>query len=230
MTGRTWVHLALIGLSAYTIGNGALFWGLLYVPATTASFLMGVIPLLILFGGVVFLREIPTRLQVGGVIISLVGNAAFFSSGLGTGELLGIAIVTIGMVSFAAFGILGRGLARDGRADTIHLTGIPLAIGGGLLLLIALPLEGLPVLDREALLIILWLALINTAAAYLIYNHALKTITALEMNVLMNLSPLGTAIFAWILLGETLTWIETGGMLIVVIGVTLVQWRKRGSS
>jgi drug/metabolite transporter (DMT)-like permease len=226
---RTWFYLALTGLSAYTIGNGALFWGLKYLPATTTSFLMGLSPLLILFGGVIFLKEVPSWLQIVGVMIAMVGNVLFFSSGFQPGEPLGIAITAFGLLGFSAFGILGRGLARDNRANTIHLTGIPLGIGGGLLLLIALPLEGWPGIDQKALLIILWLAIVNTAIAYLFYNHALKTITALELNVFMNLSPLGTAALAWFLLGESLSFKELCGVAIVIIGVTLVQVKRSQS-
>jgi drug/metabolite transporter (DMT)-like permease len=226
ITPNTWLHLALTGLSAYTIGNGALFWGLKYLPATMTSFLMGLSPLLILFGGVIFLKELPSRLQVIGVMVALVGNATFFSSGLQPGEPLGIAIVALGLLGFSAFGVLGRRLARDNRTNTIHLTGIPLGIGGGLLLLIALPLEGWPVFNQKVLLIILWLAIINTALAYILYNHALKTITALEVNVFLNLSPLGTAALAWLLLGELLSFKQVCGVVIVIVGVTLVQVKR----
>jgi drug/metabolite transporter (DMT)-like permease len=220
---NTWFHLALTGLSAYTIGNGALFWGLKYLPATTTSFLMGLSPLLILLGGVIFLKEVPSWLQIAGVMVSLAGNVLFFSSGLQPGEPLGIAIVAFGLLGFSAFGILGRGVARDNRANTIHLTGFPLGIGGGLLLLLALLFEGWPIFNQKAMLIILWLAIINTAIAYILYNHALKRITALEVNVFLNLSPLGTAALAWFLLGESLSFKELCGVVIVIIGVTLVQ-------
>lgn len=223
---KTWFHFTLIGLSAYTVGNGALFWGLKYLPATTASFLMGISPLLILFGGLIFLNEVPSRLQIVGLIISLVGNAVFFSSGLRSGEPLGIAILAVGLLGFTAFGILGRGLARDKRTNTIHLTGIPLGIGGGMLLLFAVPLEGWPIFNQKVLLIILWLAIINTAAAYILYNHALKTITAFEMNVFLNLAPLGTAALAWLFLGESLTLNQLLGVAIMIIGITLVQVKR----
>jgi drug/metabolite transporter (DMT)-like permease len=223
---KTWFQLTLIGLSAYTVGNGALFLGLKYLPATTVSLSMGILPLLILFGGAIFLKEVPSRLQVVGLMISLAGSVIFFSSGLQPGEPLGIAIVAFGLLGFTTFGILGRGLARDKRTNTIHLTGIPLGIGGGLLLLIAIPIEGWPIFNQKVLFIVLWLAIINTAVAYILYNHALKTITALEMNVFLNLSPLGTAALAWILLGESLSFKELIGVAIVIIGVTLVQVKR----
>lgn len=225
-SAKAWLHLTLIGLSAYTLGNGAMFWALKYLTATTISFLMGITPLLILFGGVVFLKEIPTQLQVVGLVVTLIGNALFFSGGLQPGEPLGLTIAGVGIVAFSIFGVLGRGMAREAGTSTLLLTGIPLGIGGGILLLLAIPLEGWPVFDQQAVLIILWLAVVNTAAAYLLYNHSLKTITALEMNVFLNLSPFGTAALAWLLLGERVTIMQIGAVAVAMIGVTLVQARR----
>jgi drug/metabolite transporter (DMT)-like permease len=169
-------------------------------------------------------------LQTTGLVVALAGSAIFFSPGLATGEPLAIAIVAAGLIGFAFFGILGREVARDGHVDTLPLTAFPLAFGGGLLLLVALPVEGLPKFSWELGGIILWLALVNTAIAYILYNHSLQLLTALEMNVLNNLAPLVTAMLAWIFLGEVLQPIQLGGILVVIVGVVLVQWRKNKSS
>jgi len=218
-----WIRLFLLGVSAYTIGNGALFLGLRYIPATTGSFLMSVSPLLIMFAGILWLREIPTVWQVFGVIISLIGSSLFFSKGLQAGEPLGILIVSIGIISFSLFGILGRAVARDKQIDTLSLTAIPLAIGGGILLLIGLPIEGLPTFTLTAWIIVIWLAIINTAVAYILYYHSLQVLSAVELNIMLNLSPLGTAFLAWLFLNESLTIVQIVGMITVIIGVILVQ-------
>lgn len=218
-----WLKLILIGISAYTIGNGALFWGLKYIPATTGSFLMSMIPLLVLFGGAILLKEIPTRWQIMGVILSLFGSGLFFSSGLMPGEPQGVVILAIGLLGIMAFSLLGRGIARDKQLDTLRLTTLPLLIGGGVSLLLAFVVEGLPLITWRGFLIVSWLAIINTAGGYLLYNHALQELTALEMNMVMNLSPLFTALLGWILLGETLSLVQIIGMLVVIGGVILVQ-------
>lgn len=218
-----WLKLILIGISAYTIGNGALFWGLKYIPATTGSFLMSMILLLVLFGGAILLKEIPTRWQIMGVILSLFGSGLFFSSGLMPGEPQGVVILAIGLLGIMAFSLLGRGIARDKQLDTLRLTTLPLLIGGGVSLLLAFVVEGLPLITWRGFLIVSWLAIINTAGGYLLYNHALQELTALEMNMVMNLSPLFTALLGWILLGETLSLIQIIGMLVVIGGVILVQ-------
>jgi probable blue pigment (indigoidine) exporter len=226
LSPHLWLRLFLIGLSAYTIGNGATFWGLKYVPATTASFLLGLVPLLILFAGALWLREVPTRMQVVGTIVSLAGSGLFFSSGLRADRPLGMGLLAVGLVSFACFGILGRGVAKGQHVDTLSLTAFPLAFGGGLLLLIALPLEGLPKSPPVGWLIVLWLATVNTALAYMLYNHALQVLTALEMNVILNLSPLVTAVVAWLMLDEKLSAVQILGIIIVIVGVALVQRGK----
>ncbi|MBI3659729.1 DMT family transporter [Candidatus Acetothermia bacterium] len=230
LTPSMWLKLFLLGLSAYTIGNGALFWGLKFLPATTASFLMSFTPILVLVAGIFWLKEIPTGLQILGMIVVLVGTALFFSSGLAASEPLGIGIVVFASASFALFGVLGRDVARAKQVDTVTQTAIPLGLGGGLVLLTALLVEGVPTFSLEALGIILFLALVNTAIAYMLYNHALQKLTALEINVLLNLSPLMTALLAWVLIDEKPGPIKIFGMWLAFGGVFLVQWRKSHSS
>jgi drug/metabolite transporter (DMT)-like permease len=225
-----WIRLFVMGICAYAIGNGALFWGLKYLPAATVSFLMSISPLLILSASMIWLKEFPTRYQVVGIIIVFIGGTLFFSIGLSPGEPVGIVIVIAGLIGLIAFGILGREIARNKKIDTLTLTTIPLGFGGSFLLLVAFLVEGLPGFSMLAWGVVIWLAIINTAVGYLLYNHSLKILTALEMNATLNLAPLGTAGLAWLLLGETLTILQIIGMLIMIIGVVLVQraWVKPG--
>lgn len=223
-----WLRLILIGISSYTIGNGALFWGLKYIPATTASLMLGLIPLLVLLGAALFLKENPSAWQVSGVIISLLGSALFFSGGFKPGEPLGLIITGAGLVGFMAFSLLGRGIARERSLDPLTVTALPLLIGGMISLIIALGVEGLPSINPKGIWTVVWLALVNTAFAYWLYNRALRHLSALEMNMIMNLSPLFTALLSWIFLNESLSGIQYLGMLILIIGAAIVQLGKPG--
>ena len=218
-----WLRLILIGISAYTIGNGALFWGLKYIPATTGSLMMSLMPLLVLGGAALFLKEIPTRWQVLGVFLSLLGSGIFFSGGFQPGEFKGLAVTAVGLVGFLVFSLQGRGIAREGSLDTLTLTALPLLIGGLTTLLVALAVEGLPGFTWKSLFIVLWLAFVNTALGYWIYNHALRMLTALEMNIIMNLTPFFTILLSWLILDERLTGIQYLGMVVAVVGVAIVQ-------
>jgi drug/metabolite transporter (DMT)-like permease len=226
-TRTVWLRLALLGVSAYAVGNGALFWGLQYIPATTGSFILSLTPLPVLFLGIFWLKEIPTHWQWAGMGVAVIGSGLFFSPGLSAGDPRAVAVVMMGLAGFALFGILGRAVARDRQVDTLSLTALPLAFGGGTLLVIALLVEGLPRFSGSGLVVVLWLAVVNTAFAYVVYNHALQVMTAFEMNILMNLAPLITATLAWLFLDERLEPIQLLGLITVILGIVLVEWGRR---
>lgn len=227
LTRAQWLRIVMLGLSAYTLANGALFWALRFLPATTGSFLMSLITVTVLLGGVIWLREIPNHLQTFGIFMTLAGMAVFFSSGLKPGEPLGLAIFALAVVGFTSFGLLSRVAALDRQVDMLTLTAVPLAIGGGLLLVIALSIEGLPHASFRTWGLVLFLAAINTAFGYMLYNHALQSLQAFEMNVLLNLSPIWTALLGWILLEEKLTIQQWAGIFVVLAGVLLAQKRNQ---
>ena len=227
LTKKTWGLLLTLGLSAYTIGNGAMFWSLKYLPATTVSFLMGTLTITTLIIGIFLLKEIPSKTQIIGVLVTLSGTALFFSKGIQAGETLGLIIFGIGVIGFTTFGILGRKIARVGTVNTLQLTTIPLALGGVVTLIIAFLLEGLPSAPLTTWGWILFLALINTAIGYILYNHALQTLTAFQMNIALNLTPVWTAIFGFFLLGERLEASQMLGIAVMIMGVMLVQMKKK---
>ena len=119
LPGSMWLRLTLLGLCAYTIANGAFYWGLRYLSATTVSFLMSFNPLLVLIASLLWLKEFPSRRQLIGLGIALTGGVIFFVTSLKPDATLGLAIVLLGLVAFSAFGVLGRDVARQGQVSTL---------------------------------------------------------------------------------------------------------------
>ena len=227
---KMWVTLLILGIAQYAIGNGAIFWSLEYLPATTVSFLMGTITIATLIGGIFWLKEIPTSMQVIGIIVTLFGGTLFFAEGMAAGEKIGIAIFFIGMLGITYFTVAGRKVARAGTVSTLQLTGVPLLLGGIETLLIAIPLEGVPSASPSAWGLVLILAAVNTALGYFLYNHALQVLTAIQMNIILNLTPVWTAIFGFFLLDERLGWMQMLAIAVVISGVMLVQIKKKETS
>jgi drug/metabolite transporter (DMT)-like permease len=225
LTCAQWLRMALLGFSAYTLANGALFWALRFLPATTVSLLMSLVTVSVLVGGVIWLGEIPNRVQTFGIFIVLAGMILFFSPGLKPGEPIGLAIFMLALLGFTLFGLLGRMVVVERFVDTLTLTALPLAIGGGLLLAVAVPLEGIPSASLRTWGLVLFLAAVNTAFGYVLYNHSLQMLQAFEMNVILNLSPIWTALLGWILLDEILIGPQWAGMFVVLMGVMLAQKR-----
>ena len=187
---------------------------------------MGTITIATLIVGIFLLKEIPSKLQSIGILITLSGGALYFIRGLQAGEILGLVIFGIGLIGFTIFGIFGRKLAKAGTVSTLRLTTIPLALGGVITLLIAIPLEGLPSAPLTSWGLILFLAVVNTAIAYVLYNHALQIMTAFQMNIALSLTPIWTAIFGFFLFDERLEALQMLGIAVMIVGVMLVQVRK----
>lgn len=226
ISGKIWGRLLLLGISQYAIANVAIFWSLKYLPATTVSFLMGTITLSTLIVGIFLLKEIPSKMQTIGILVTLCGGALFFAKGLQAGEMIGLIIFGVSVIGFTIFGILGRQLARQRTVSTLKLTAIPLALGGAITLLVAIPLEGIPSAPPTTWGLILFLAVVNTAIGYALYNHALQVLPAFQMNIALSLTPVWTAIFGFFLLDERLVPLQMIGIGVVIAGVILVQMRK----
>ena len=215
--------LLFLGLSGYSVAQGLQFVGLYYLPVVTVSFLLNFTPIIVLLLSMVFLRELPVPLQLGGMALSLVGAYLFFLAPLSGMDLVGVAWTLLSGVGWAAYMISVGELMRGGRLSTFTTTALSMFFGAVPLLISAFFVEGLPVVSLWELAIILWLSVVNTAVAFSIWNHVLKKVRAFELSVLQNTMLIQTGILATIFLGETLTTTKIAAMILVFIGVLLVQ-------
>jgi drug/metabolite transporter (DMT)-like permease len=223
-------QLALLGILSFTIGNGSSGFALEYLPSTTVSFLTSLTTPLVLLFSIFILNEIPKVLQVAGVALSLVGLVMYFSPQRLVFDNPGYAILIISLLGFTFYSILGRFVARSREVPFLVQTAIPFLVGGGLLLVLAVIFEGFPVLTLKSGIIIIWMAIVNSIIGYLLYNQALTELTALEVNVVMKLSPFFTAIYAFFLLGEKITFSQVLAMGVVFLGVYLVQFGNKNKT
>jgi drug/metabolite transporter (DMT)-like permease len=88
-------------------------------------------------------------------------------------------------------------------------------------------LQGLPPLTPSHWLIIVWLAAVNSAFAFTLWNRILQTLSAVESSVINNTMLFQIAILAWLFLGEDLSLRDCAGLAIAMTGVLLVQIQRR---
>jgi drug/metabolite transporter (DMT)-like permease len=91
------------------------------------------------------------------------------------------------------------------------------------LLAVGLALEGFPAVSLTGWLIIGWLALVNTALAFTIWNHTLRTLTAVESSVVNNTMTIQIAVLAIVFLAEKLGPLQLVGLLLAAGGAAVVQ-------
>lgn len=217
------LKLSLIGIIGYPIANLALFHGVRLLSAVTTSFMMASIPVLSFFASLFKIDKHPSKIQILGALISMVGSYLYFAPTFTDINMTGFLIALLGIVSFTVFTMLTRKELSDNVMDTNVITAVPMAVGGGILLLVAFMQREPMVFTWQSVAIILFLAAINTAAGYMLYNASLKILTTYELNSMLNLSPLGTVFLSHYVLRESVSLVQFVGILILIIGVYLVQ-------
>ena len=221
-----WLRFSLMGIAQYTIGNGVLYIAMKTLSATTGSLALCLLPIPVFFWGISYLKERASWPRLFGLIATLGGGFLFFSRGLAPGEPWALFLLATAVLCASAFPVLAREVARDHKINTATITALPLAIGGGLLLVLGGIFEGIPRMPLEGWGIVVGLAVVNTLVPYLLYSHALRTLHAVEANVFVSLTPLGTSLIAAVTVGERLAGIQFAALFLMIGGASLVQWRR----
>lgn len=73
---------------------------------------------------------------------------------------------------------------------------------------------------------LLQLAIFASTLAYLLYIVALRNFGLIRANIFTNLIPIFTAVAAWVILGEILTAAKIAGIIVVICGVIVSQWKQ----
>jgi len=228
LSRKAWVELIALGLIFYAVTQGAQFIGLAYLPAMTVNLLLSFTAAIVALMGIALLREYPTVFRWSGVILSLIGVLIYFYPAyFPAGQVMGFIAVVIGVLANAGSSILGRHINRTGIASPLTVTTVSMGIGAMALLITGLASHGLPRLSLTNWAIVVWLAIVNTAFAFTLWNHTLRTLSAMESSIINNTMIIQIAILAWLFLGEQLTWQRGLGLALAAVGALIVQLRRR---
>ena len=225
---KDWWKLILLGFLFYAFTQGTQFIGLSLLPAVTVSLWLNFTPLIVAFMAILFLNEFPTKLQWIGVLIFIIGIFTyFFPVEINQIQTTGLFIMTIGVFANAASAVLGRNINREAKINPGVVTVVSMGIGSIILLITGLLIQGIPSISFQNLLFLLWLAIVNTALAFTIWNFTLRTLSAMESSIINGTMLIQIAVLAWLFLDEFISLKEGIGMLMAAAGVLLVQLRIR---
>lgn len=229
LTRGDWGRLVVLGVVYYAITQGTQFVALAYAPAVSVTLILSFTAVFVAIFGIFTLGERPNGGQWLGMAIALAGALIFFYPfGLMEAQLIGIVAAVVCMLANSASALLGRYVNRGGAIKPLTVTVISMGIGALLMLAAGLIVEGMPALSWQSWLLIAWLAVVNTAVAFTLWNHTLRTLSAMESTVINNTMTVQIALLAFLFLGETLNGRELLGLTAVVLGTLLVQvWRRR---
>jgi drug/metabolite transporter (DMT)-like permease len=219
---RRWGQLAVLGLVFVAVAQGAQFVAIDSQPAATSSLILALTPLLVTAVSTAALGEKPTGRQVAGALLILTGAAVYFAGELGF-TVIGLAASIVGLVANAAAALIGRGVNRRRDLSPAVVTVASMLVGAVALMVVGITVEGVPSISARAWLIIGWLAAVNTAWAFTIWNRSLQRLSASESAAVNNTMLIQIGLLAWLFLDEAPGVFDLLGMGGVSIGVYLAQ-------
>jgi drug/metabolite transporter (DMT)-like permease len=218
----------ILGLLSF-VGYATQTVGLLTTSASKAAFITGLSVILTPIVGAIWLRQrVPLRAW-------LAAFAALAGLGLMTlssyeGLVVGDFWVLCTAIAYAVYIVYLGEIALRHRA--VALTAVQIWLVAGLSWLWAIPdLPTVTSLSIDALLALIYLALLATALVLWLQALAQQVVPAYATALIFALEPVFAAIFAYFLLGETLGlqgWV--GGVLVVLAMVTAVDYNSDRTS
>lgn len=219
-----WGVLVSLGLTLYAVTQGAQFVALNYLRVATLSLVLNFTPVLVAVIAAATLNERPRRGQLVGMAVLVAGVVTYFYPlVLPYGRLVGLGVIAIGLLGNAFGSVLGRALNRARTLSPLGVTTVSMSIGGVILLVSGVTLQGLPSLTPANWAIVGWLALVNTAFAFTLWNRTLQRLTSVESSVINNTLLVQVAALGWLFLGEPLGPLDIAGLGLVTLGALFVQ-------
>lgn len=228
LSRRSWSELFLLGLVFYTITQGAQFVSLSFLPAATLTLLLNLTTITVAFYSIFSKHETTSIIQWGGIILSMIGALVYFLplSLIQSNQIIGLIAGVLGLLANAISSLYGRYINLRSNLNPLVITCISMGFGGLLLLVTGIILQGFGTLTLNQWLIIGWLAIINTAFAFTVWNKTLQTLTSVESSIINGTMLPQITILAWIFLQEALTLKQVIGISLVLLGTFIVQlWR-----
>jgi drug/metabolite transporter (DMT)-like permease len=177
----------------------------------------------------IFLRSRPSGLFLAGLAAALAGVALLVHTSLEFSRtgLIGDALGVVTAIFYAGY-ILAVKALRDRGETTLHLMSVTSTITAIFLLPAALA-SGEQMLPASAFgwWILIGLALVSHAAGQGLIAYALAHLPAAFSSVSLLLQPVMAALFAWLILSESLVPLQVIGGLVVLAGIYLA---RRGSA
>jgi drug/metabolite transporter (DMT)-like permease len=224
----TWRKLFLLGIVFYTLTQGAQFVSLSYLSAATVTLLISLSPVLVASFSSFLNKETPSKNQWMGILLSTLGVIIYFLPlNIPGQQLIGLLVALGALVANSIGSLLGRQVNHQSPLPPVLITTISMGIGCILLLAVGGITQGFGHLNLTHWLIITWLAVVNTAFAFTLWNRTLRTLSAVESSIINNTMLPQITILAWIFLGESLNLRQIIGIILVTIGMIVSQlWRS----
>jgi drug/metabolite transporter (DMT)-like permease len=225
---KLFLMLAIFEPFLYFIGES---FGLTYVSATVCSVLISTIPVFATLGAWIIFKEKLTKINYAGIILSFIGVLVFILNKNGT---FSYNIKGLSLLLFAVLSAVGYNLTLSrlvGKYSPVYIVNVQNLIGATLFLPLFI-ISDLKTFIHSSFtpgmfLPILALAAFASCGAFILFAFSVSKIGILKANVFTNFIPVFTVLFAFLIMGDRLTFQNIIGMIVVIAGILMSQVNSR---
>lgn len=226
--GDWWWKIAVLGTLNIGIFLPLLFVTAERLPGGVAATLGASQPIIVALLVVAILHERFSPWRVGWGLVGVAG-VAMVVLGPGAGlDLIGVLAGVGGALSMGLGVVLTKRWGRPEGVGAVTLAGWQLTVGGLVLLLPALLIDGIPgQIDGPAVMGYLWLGLIGGLVTYSLWFAGIRRLPVTATALLGLLSPLVAAALGVLLLGELLSPVQILGFALALAAMLAGQLTPR---
>jgi len=188
-----------------------------------------------LLSGYIFLNEKRiSKIQIFFCIILILG--LFIAITRGFVELfeinLGVLIIVLAVIIFTITHTFTKSGFDRNEISPIQVVFIRNVLSGTILLLtyfFFFPLEGLIIVFSPEYLIYPFVMACDWSVSLLFWYRTLSYIPIGKSGVIMSLTPISSAFFSWIILGEEITYFHLIGISIMIVSIYMIVREKKGA-
>lgn len=227
---RDWAGLAALGIGGYYLAALLDFLGLQYISAGLERLVLFLYPTFTVLITAAWLKRPVGRRTWLAIAVSYVGMALVVWPDLqhsSRGLALGVALVLGSSLTYALY-LVGSGEMIP-RLGANRFTGIALGIAcvmAGLQFALTHPLSVLGELSARTWTLGLVLAVVCTVLPATLLTNGMRHIGATRAALIGAVGPVATLWLGYVVLGETLAWIQAAGTVFVLGGVLMVSARR----
>jgi len=204
-------------------------WSIVLTSVANATLLANLAPIFVALAVWLLYGKRPTVLFLAGLAAALAGVAVLLGGDFraGGGAVLGDILGVVTAMFYGAYQLtVTRARSRASTSVIMAWSGLvtavvllPLALGSG---------EQLFPHSAAGWAKLVGLALISQVAGQSLIAYAMAHLPATFSSVGLLAQPVIAAALAWVLLGETLGWIEIAGAIVVLAGIRVVHQAELG--
>ncbi|MDB5256085.1 MAG: permease, superfamily [Chitinophagaceae bacterium] len=228
--------LSLIGLGilGYYLSSLMDFVGLSYISASLERIILFSYPTIVVLLTALFFRSSLDRKDYLALLITYLGIFIVFSEELKQSVLVPMeTLITGGTLVFGsactyALYLIGSGFIIP-RIGAARFTAYSMLIATVTMMLHYLLAKGItfPSYDNPIIWYGLAMAIFSTFMPAYFLSKGIKLIGSERSSVISTIGPVSTIVLANIVLGETMTWVQVGGTLIVIAGVLIISLKTK---